>query len=145
MRRETSLKFDSRVDERISWTNSAPIVLISHAGLFVQVHRKIFVRFVSWSALVTMCSTRTDNNVIYQVNETFKTLVSRSVLRRIALLIDSCVMVSVSRRAATRYINWKRINLRCSLCYRLSSQLRTSIRAIREKRPGKLDFSLNFL
>lgn len=76
----------------------------------------------------------THNNVIYRVNETFKMLVSRSVLRRIALLIDSCAKVSASE-AATRYINWKRINLRCSLCYRLSSQLRTSIRALREKSP----------
>lgn len=54
---------------------------------------------------ITMCNLSEDsyNNVTNQVNETFKTLENRSVLRRIALLFDSFVMVSAPRSHNTIY------------------------------------------
>lgn len=129
----------SRVDESISWTNSFVLILEAHVGMFVQVTRSSVRSCCDRLCHNVQSLKLTYNNVINQVNETCTTLVSRSVLRRIALLIDSFVIVS-AREAAPRYINWKRINVRCSLCYRLSSQLRTSIRALREKSSKKLDF-----
>jgi hypothetical protein len=45
----------------------------------------------------------------------------------------------------TPYINRKWINVRCSLCYRLSNQLRTSIRTLRiSEAPGTLHSSSVF-
>lgn len=96
---------------------------------------------VIWSASMNTCAINRSRRSLLQSKFKITRRSKCSVLLRIAHLIASFVNVSAAEVTA-RYINWKRINVRCSICYRLSNQLRTSISTLREKRPGKL---LNFL